>query len=156
MSRIELDDDGEGAINFKHDLPRPPVEHRIAGPAPELPPAPRWDFDEKKLRRLLERAEQVSVARRDLAERLRDARSRLQITRSDVMAANGHPHKDTLARQVSLEAEVKRLLAEQQVLDRSAEETIRTARTCEEFARSHGWTPDGRHVPHRGPGVAGA
>lgn len=156
MSELHLDDPGEGSINFSYgQSPRPEVEP--VRPVAELPAVRKWGFNEQKLRRVIEQAEQVSVARRDLSDRLRDARMDLQVTRSDIVAADGHPHSATLARLSFEEAEVKRLTAEQQILDGRAEETIRVARRCEQFARDQGWTPDGRTLaPVRGPGVAGS
>ena len=68
MSEIELDDgNGEGPINFSFGRsPVPEVQPR-AQPPVELPAAPRWAFDEKKLRKLIEPAEQISACRRGLS-----------------------------------------------------------------------------------------
>jgi hypothetical protein len=150
-----IDDPGDtGPIVFRYADVQPP-EHRVPSPSGELPPVRKWPFNEVKLRRMIEQADQLGVARRDLAERLRNVRADLQLVRGDIMAARENPHANALARKTHLEGEITRLLAEQQALDRRAESVIKIARDCESWARDCGWTPDGRHVPRRGPAVAG-
>lgn len=116
-------------------------------PPPPREPAP-WPFDEPKLRRLIEQAAQGDVLRRDLAERLREARLALQRLRAAIVQAEtghfGRANPDMYRRRELAEAEVNRLAAEQEAADARIGPSLTVARECRRWAEAQGWTLDGR------------
>lgn len=122
---------------------RYPENHGAASPEPSP-----WPFDESKLRRLIEKASQADLLRRDLSERLREARLALQRVRSAIVQAGASPHgraaPETYRRRELAEAEVQRLAAEQAALDARLGPALAVARECRRWAESQGWSLDGR------------
>jgi TolA-binding protein len=105
------------------------------------PPA-RWGFDERKLRRLLEAAHRVHLARTDLAERYREARSTVAELRGII--ARNQADRGAPGRLVHAEDELRRLTGEQQALIADTSSIIAIAGACESWARGQGWDPTGR------------
>jgi hypothetical protein len=135
-----------------------PVDH-TPEVLPEVP-APTYGFDAAKLHRIMETARQAGMSRRDIAERIRDARNRLANLRSSIeadMYRHGTSSPTRLQAGAVVEQEIQRLMDEQRVMDAKADATLAVAHNCETWARGQGWTPDGMPpalpVP---PGVANA
>lgn len=117
-------------------------------------PLPEWGFDEPKLRALVEEAHRLSLARRDLSDRLREARLSLSSLRSQIGAdenSRGRSHVELYERRDFAEAEVNRLAAELDKLSAEADGAIAVARNCQSWAESQGWSETGRRG-HRVPG----
>jgi len=116
------------------------------GAAP--PPATVWPFDVSKLLALMEKSNQAALLRRDLAERVREARSkltRLRIAAEQEVRSYSEVHWATAGALDAAQAELDRLTAGQTALTEQTTDSIGVAATCERWARQQGWTPDGRH-----------
>jgi hypothetical protein len=118
------------------------------------PPPPRYDFDEPKLLELIERAQQSTVLRRDLAERVRDAREVRNRYRAAIdRSTTGRPSRADQAGLERAEATLNRLIAEQETLKARQGPAVLVAQRCEDWARSRGWLPEGAPGEFRGPAL---